>query len=54
VNPVLAVFLGAALGGEHVSPRVGIAILLILPSVVMILMKPGRAAPRVTTPQPEP
>ncbi len=54
VNPVLAVFLGAALGGEHVSPRVGIAILLILPAVVVILMRPRRTAQRVTAPQPEP
>lgn len=53
VNPVLAVLLGAWLGHEHVSPRVGIAILLILPAVVAIVMKPRApaATPRVGTPQ---
>jgi drug/metabolite transporter (DMT)-like permease len=54
VNPVLAVFLGAALGGEHVSPRVGIAILLILPAVIAIVAKPKAVAPaRVQSPQPD-
>ena len=45
VNPVLAVFLGAALGGEHVGPRVGIAIALILPAVVAIVRRPRATKP---------
>jgi drug/metabolite transporter (DMT)-like permease len=54
VNPVLAVFVGAALGGEHVSPRVGLAILLILPAVIAIVMKPKKpAAAPVAAPQTE-
>jgi len=54
VNPVLAVLIGAVLGGEHVSPRVGIAILLILPAVVAIVAKPRVSAPaRAGTPQTE-
>jgi drug/metabolite transporter (DMT)-like permease len=44
VNPVLAVFLGAALGGEHVGPRVWIAIALIVPAVVAIVMRPRAPA----------
>lgn len=44
VNPVLAVVLGAALGGEHVDARVGVAIVLIVPAVVAIVAKP-RAKP---------
>jgi drug/metabolite transporter (DMT)-like permease len=44
VNPVLAVFVGAALGGETISPRVGLAIVLILPAVVTIVARPRRSA----------
>jgi drug/metabolite transporter (DMT)-like permease len=40
VNPVIAVFLGAALGGEAISPRVWIAIGLIVPAVIAIVMRP--------------
>lgn len=56
VNPVLAVLLGAALGGEALSPRVLIAIALILPAVVAIVARPRVPAPaaaRGATPQPE-
>ena len=55
VNPVLAVFIGAALGGEHVSPRVGIAILLIVPAVIAIVAKPRQpvVAAAVGAPQTE-
>lgn len=48
VNPVLAVFLGAVLGGEHVDARVVVAIALIVPAVVAIVARP-KAAPVIPT-----
>lgn len=51
VNPVLAVLLGAALGGERVDARVGIAIALIIPAVIAIVAKP-RAKPAARTAEP--
>lgn len=56
VNPVLAVLIGAVLGGEQVGPRVGIAVALILPAVVMIVARPRArpASPAVAAPAAEP
>ncbi len=44
VNPLLALMLGAALGGERVDARVAIAIALILPAVIAIVTRPRPAA----------
>lgn len=40
VNPVIAVFLGWALGGEEFSARMGLAAFVILGGVVLIVMRP--------------
>lgn len=43
VNPVVAVFLGAAFGGEALTPRIGIAAALIVAAVAMIVLAPSAA-----------
>ncbi len=54
VNPVVAVFLGALLANEAVTPRVVIAALVILGSVVLITRTPSvRRRARPVQPQPE-
>ncbi|MFO0684563.1 MAG: drug/metabolite exporter YedA [Sandaracinus sp.] len=52
VNPVLAVVIGAWVGHETISYRVGLAILLILPAVFAIVARPrgdGAKPPVVTS-----
>lgn len=44
VNPVLAVILGATVGGEHVSPNALIALALICAAVFLIVTKPKPVA----------
>ena len=49
VNPVVAVILGVWLGGEVLSPRIGIAAALLVPAVALVVTVPvgsgvGRAA----------
>lgn len=44
VNPVVAVIIGVALGGEHVGPEVVTAVLLIVAATVLVMLKP-RPAP---------
>lgn len=53
VNPVVAVFLGALLADEPVTPRVIVAALIILGSVVLITRTPS-ARRRIKQPQPQP
>ncbi len=40
VNPVVAVFLGVALGGEALSPRLGLAAMLLVPAVALVVTAP--------------
>lgn len=40
VNPVVAVILGVALGGESLSPRIGIAAMLLVPAVALVVTVP--------------
>ncbi len=55
VNPVVAVFLGALLANEAVTPRVIIAALVILGSVILITRTPSvRRRIKPVEPQPEP
>jgi drug/metabolite transporter (DMT)-like permease len=52
VNPVIAVFLGAVVAGEPITPVTVVAIALILSAVVMLSLKPRPAptpAPRLAT-----
>lgn len=53
VNPVIAVFLGALLGGELITLRVLVAAGLIVLAVVLITM-PGRPRPAAQAPPPTP
>lgn len=45
VNPVVAVALGAAFGGEPLTARTGLAAAIIVSGVAMIVMAPAVAAP---------
>ncbi len=40
VNPVVAVFLGVMLGGETLSPRIGLAAMLLVPAVALVVTAP--------------
>lgn len=42
VNPVVALFLGWSLGGETLSARVGLAAMIILPSVFILIMEKSK------------
>ena len=44
VNPVIAVLLGAAVAGEPLTPRIGVAALVIVTAVVLVIVAQGRAA----------
>jgi len=46
VNPLIAVLLGAVILGEHVGPRTGVAMALILGAVVWIQLAHRTPAPR--------
>jgi drug/metabolite transporter (DMT)-like permease len=46
VNPVVAVFLGWLLAGEVVTPRMLLAMGVIIASVVLIITRQGEAAPK--------
>ncbi len=41
VNPVVAVFLGVALGGETLNARIGLAALLLVPAVALVVTAPS-------------
>jgi drug/metabolite transporter (DMT)-like permease len=45
VNPVIALVLGWGLGGEPLSPRVGLAAAVIVGAVALITLSRGRGAP---------
>ena len=53
VNPIVALGLGAAFAGEHITPRVILATLLLVPAVVMVVGKRRTASgeQRTETPQ---
>jgi drug/metabolite transporter (DMT)-like permease len=40
VNPIVAVGIGAAFGGEHVGPEVFVSVLLIAGATLLVMMKP--------------
>lgn len=40
VNPIVAVLLGAALGGEELSPRIGVGAALVLTAVLLVTLRP--------------
>lgn len=42
VNPVIAVLLGAAIAGEPLTPRIGVATMVIVTAVVMVIGGQGR------------
>lgn len=44
VNPVIAVLLGAAVAGEPLTPRIGVAAFVIVTAVVLVIVAQGRAA----------
>jgi drug/metabolite transporter (DMT)-like permease len=44
VNPIVAVCIGVAFGGEHTGPEVLLAVLLIAGATLLVMMKP-RTAP---------
>ncbi len=48
VNPVIAVLLGAAVAGEPLTPRIGLAAAVIVTAVVLVIMGQGRLAPEGT------
>jgi drug/metabolite transporter (DMT)-like permease len=48
VNPVIAVLLGAALAGETLTPRIGVAAAVIVTAVVLVIAGQARAKPGVT------
>lgn len=50
VNPVVAVILGAVIGGEAFTPRVAIAATVIVAAVVMISVRRPASRPRVALP----
>jgi drug/metabolite transporter (DMT)-like permease len=43
VNPVIAVFLGWALGGEEITARIAVAAAVIVGAVVLIVVKPRKS-----------
>lgn len=43
VNPIVAVGIGVALGGEHAGPEVLVAVLLIAGATLLVMMKPKTA-----------
>jgi drug/metabolite transporter (DMT)-like permease len=49
VNPVVALVLGIALGGEHAGPMTWVAAAIILSGVVLLSIQRARAAPLKTT-----
>jgi drug/metabolite transporter (DMT)-like permease len=49
VNPLVAVFLGAALGGEVLTAHVGLATILILGAVALIALRRRPAQPQVVS-----
>ncbi len=54
VNPVVAVFLGAFLAQEPLTPRTILASVVIIAAVVLIVTARGRAQPGVASAEPEP
>jgi drug/metabolite transporter (DMT)-like permease len=48
VNPVIAVLLGAALAGEPLTPRIGVAAAVIVTAVVLVIAGQARAKPGLT------
>ena len=54
VNPLVAVFLGAFLAQEPLTPRTILASVVIIAAVVLIVTARGRAQPRVASAEPEP
>ncbi len=53
VNPVIAVFLGWGLGGEELSPRSLLALVLIVGAVVLIIATKKKKVALVTEPTPD-
>jgi drug/metabolite transporter (DMT)-like permease len=48
VNPVIAVLLGAIVAGEPLTPRIGIAAVVIVTAVVLVIVGQSRSQPGVT------
>lgn len=53
VNPIVALALGALVADEHITPRIVLATLLLVPAVVLVVVKPRTATgeQRAETPQ---
>jgi drug/metabolite transporter (DMT)-like permease len=52
VNPVVAVFLGWAVAGERITPRMLAAAAVIIASVILVITAPHNAAPEELGAQP--
>ena len=48
VNPVIAVLLGAIVAGEPLTPRIGLAAVVIVTAVVLVIAGQGRMQPDAT------
>jgi drug/metabolite transporter (DMT)-like permease len=48
VNPVIAVLLGALVAGEPLTPRIGVAAVVIVTAVVLVIVGQSRSQPGVT------
>jgi drug/metabolite transporter (DMT)-like permease len=48
VNPVIAVLLGAIVAGEPLTPRIGVAAVVIVTAVVLVIVGQSRSQPGVT------
>jgi drug/metabolite transporter (DMT)-like permease len=53
VNPVIAVLLGAIVAGEPLTPRIGLAAVVIVTAVVLVIAGQSRPAEAVTRSAPE-
>jgi drug/metabolite transporter (DMT)-like permease len=53
VNPVIAVLLGALVAGEPLTPRIGVAAVVIVTAVVLVIVGQSRPAAAATRSDPE-
>ena len=53
VNPIVALALGALVADEHITPRIVLATMLLVPAVVLVVVKPRTANGELGTETPQ-